>query len=287
MTSALGALAALPDRSFAANKRGLKRSLKFGMIQEGKSILDKLAVAKEAGFEGVEFEIDHAFAHKREILEAAEKTGLLLPGTVAGQNGRKFSHADPRVRAEGIENYKRGLQTTKEFGGTTVLMYPGTVNADNPYDVVHERMQESVRAVIPAAEKTGVRIAFENVWNHFLPSPLEARDFVDSFKHPLVGWYFDVGNVVTIGWPEQWIRILGKRIFKLDIKEFSRKREAEEGKRKGFDVQLMEGDCNWPEVMKALDEVGYSGGWGSAEVPGGGKERLRFIAERMERIFNL
>jgi L-ribulose-5-phosphate 3-epimerase len=289
-----GALAAVGMTSFArpavaaaSNRRGLKRSLKFGMIRQGETVLEKLMVARDAGFDGVEFEITVAESSKREILEACAKTGLAVPGTVSGANGRRFSHADPKVRAEGVENYKVALQTTRDLGGTTVLLYPGIVDADNPYDVVYERMQESVRAVIPTAEKTGTKIAFENVWNNFLLSPLEARDFVDSFNHPLVGWYFDVGNVVTFGWPEQWIRILGKRVFKLDIKEYSRTREREEGKRHGFNVELMEGDCNWPAVMQAVDDVGYTGGWGSAEVRGGDAERLRFIADRMQTIFNL
>lgn len=269
------------------NRRGLKRSLKFGMIREGETVLEKLTVARDAGFEGVEFEITVAMERTDEILAACSKTGLTVPGTVSGANGRRFSHADPKVRAEGIENYRKALQVTKELGGTTILLYPGTVDAENSYDQVYTRMQESVRGVLSAVDATGVRVAFENVWNNFLLSPLEARDFVDSFNHPLVGWYFDVGNVVTHGFPEQWIRILGKRVFKLDIKEYSRTREREEGKRVGFDVELMEGDCNWPAVMQAVDEVGYGGGWGSAEVRGGAGARLRFIAERMQQIFDL
>lgn len=288
MVAAAGATAfAAPQATQTANKRGINRALKYNMIRQGETILEKLTVARDAGFEGVEFGIEAAEEHTHEILEACAKTGMQVPGTVAGGNGRRFSDADPKVRGEAVERYKRGLQTTKDLGGTTVLLYPGIVDADNPYDVVYERMQESVRAVIPTAEKTGTKIAFENVWNNFLLSPLEARDFVDSFDSPQVGWYFDVGNVVTNGWPEQWIRILGKRVFKLDIKEYSRKMENEEGRRRGFGVELMEGDCNWPAVMQAVDEVGYSGGWGSAEVRGGDAERLRFIADRMETIFNL
>jgi hexulose-6-phosphate isomerase len=96
--------------------------------------------------------------------------------------------------------------------------------------------------------------------------------------------HFDVGNVVVYGWPEQWIRTLGKRIFKLDVKEFSRKLCDEQGRRKGFGVELLEGDCDWPAVMAALREIGYVG-WGAAEIPGGGRERLAEIARRMDRIY--
>ena len=102
----------------------------------------------------------------------------------------------------------------------------------------------------------------------------------------MIGWYFDVGNIVRYGWPEHWIRILGDRILKLDIKEYSRKKQQDEGIWKGFDVKLNEGDCNWPEVMKALNEINYKGGWGSAEVPGGDRARLKDISERMDQIFS-
>ncbi len=206
---------------------------------------------------------------------------------VAGSNGRKFSDPKAEIQAEGVTNYIKALEQVSALGGTTVLMYPGIVNAENPYDLVYKRMVKNTRKVIPTAIKTGVKVAFENVWNHFLLSPLEAARFVDSFKTDAVGWYFDVGNVVNTGWPEQWIRILGKRISKLDIKEYSRKKRDAEGPRAGFRVPLGEGDCNWPVVMKALNDIGYTRGWGSAEVPGGDRDRLTDISRRMDKIFSL
>jgi hexulose-6-phosphate isomerase len=139
---------------------------------------------------------------------------------------------------------------------------------------------------VPAAQETGVAICFENVWNNFLLSPLEAARFVDAFKSPMVRWYFDVGNIVRAGWPQHWIQTLGKRIFKLDIKEYSREKRDKEGMGKGFQVELGEGDCDWPEVMQALRDIHYTG-WGSAEVPGGDRERLKDIAQRMDKIFAL
>jgi hexulose-6-phosphate isomerase len=140
-----------------------------------------------------------------------------------------------------------------------------------------------VKKLFQEVEKTGVKIAFENVWNNFLLSPLECARFVDEINHPLIGWYFDVGNVVRYGWPEHWIETLGKRIMKLDVKEYSRKKMFEEGAWKGFDVELLEGDCNWPVVNAALRKVGYTG-WGSAEVPGGDRKRLLTISQKMDEI---
>src|SRR5438067_1920883 len=131
----------------------------------------------------------------------------------------------------------------------------------------------------------GVKIAIENVWNHFLLSPLEAARYVDEFNSPWVGWHFDVGNVITYGWPEQWIRVLGKRIQKLHIKEFSREKANKEGLGKGFSVEFLKGDNNWPAVMKALDEIGYDG-WGIAEQWGADSaEGLKKLSEEMDRIF--
>ncbi|MCA9311525.1 MAG: sugar phosphate isomerase/epimerase, partial [Phycisphaerales bacterium] len=126
-------------------------------------------------------------------------------------------------------------------------------------------------------------IAFENVWNNFLLSPLEAARYIDEFESANIGWYFDVGNIINYGWPEQWIRILGHRIGKLDIKEFSRSKRNDEGLWKGFSVNLLEGDCGWDRVMAALRDINYRG-WATAEVGGGDEARLRDIAERMDRI---
>jgi hexulose-6-phosphate isomerase len=126
----------------------------------------------------------------------------------------------------------------------------------------------------------------ENVWNNFLLSPLEAARYVDEFDADSVGWYFDVGNVVRFGWPDQWIRILGQRIGKLDIKEYSREKQKNEGLWKGFQVEIGEGDCDWPAVRKALLEIEYHG-WATAEVRGGDRTRLQEIAERMDRVLDL
>lgn len=138
--------------------------------------------------------------------------------------------------------------------------------------------------ILPFAEKSGVTIAIENVWNNFLLSPLEAVRYVDQFKSKRVGFYFDVGNIVAYGWPEQWIRILGKRIARVHIKEYSRKIADSQGRSAGFKVNLMEGDVNWPAVMKALDEIGYSG-WTTIEQPGGNSpEGLKDLCDRLVKI---
>lgn len=261
----------------------LKKSLKFDMVKEDLSILDKFKLLKDLGFDGVELETPNNLPMK-EVLQARDKTGLEIPGVVCGATWKsQLSHRDPAVRAEGVRLVKQSLNDCKQYGGTTVLVIPGVVGEETSYQDAYVRSQEEVKKLFSEVEKTGIKIAFENVWNNFLLSPLECAKYVDEINHPMIGWYFDVGNVVRYGWPEHWIEVLGKRIMKLDVKEYSRKIHFEEGAWKGFDVELLEGDCNWPAVNAALRKIGYSG-WGSAEVPGGNRDRLRIISQKMDEI---
>src|SRR5207302_4547696 len=196
-----------------------------------------------------------------------------------------LSDPDPAVRKAGLDGLIQSLRDAKAYGATSVLLVPGVVNKKVSYTDAYTRSQTEIRKAIPVAKELGVKIAIENVWNQFLLSPLEAARYVDEFESPWVGWHFDIGNVVTFGWPEQWIRILGKRIQKLHIKEYSRKKRDNEGLWKGFDVPFLQGDNDWPAIMKALDEIGYNG-WAIAEQGGGDSlEGLKDLSQGMSRIF--
>jgi len=248
----------------------LKKSLKFGMIKEDLSVLDKFKLVKDLGFDGIELDSPNDLDEK-EILNASH---WKMP----------LSDPDPAVRAKCVESMKSALRDTKQYGGTTVLLVPGVVNEKVSYTAAYERSQAEIRKILPVAVETGVKIAIENVWNNFLISPLEAARYIDEFESPMVGWYFDVGNIVRYGWPVQWIQALGKRIIKIDIKDYSRKKQTQEGIWAGFKVKLGDGDVNWQAVNTALKEVGYQG-WGSAEVAGGDRVRLQEISERMDRLY--
>jgi len=262
----------------------IRKSLKFGMIKEDLSVLDKFKLVKDLGFDGVELDSPNDLKEK-EILAARDKTNLEIPGTVNSYHWKMpLSDPDPSVRAQCIASMETALRDTKKYGGTTVLLVPGVVNEKVSYADAYQRSQEEIRKLFPVIEETGVKVAIENVWNNFLISPIEAARYIDELEHPMIGWYFDVGNIVRYGWPNQWIKILGKRIFKIDIKDYSRKKQREEGIWKGFDVKLGDGDADWPAVNAALKEVGYQG-WGSAEVPGGDRKRLQEISERMDRLY--
>ncbi len=262
----------------------IKKSLKFGMIKEELSVMDKFKLVKDLGFHGIELDSPNDLDEK-EILEARDKTGLEIPGVVNSVHWKSpMSDPDPKVRATCTESMKSALEATKRYGGTTVLLVPAVVNENVGYDEAYERSQTEIRKILPLAEKTGIKIAIENVWNNFLISPLEAARYIDEFDSPMIGWYFDVGNIVRYGWPEQWVKILGERIIKIDIKDYSRKKQTDEGIWEGFKVKLGEGSVDWSKVNAALKAVGYQG-WGSAEVSGGNRERLKEISERMDRLY--
>lgn len=264
-------------------RRPLRKAVNLGMVKAEASTLDKFKMLKELGFDGVELNRPGGPAVD-EILKARDATGLAIAGIMnAGHWKMPLSDPDPAVRAQGLEGLTAALRDAKAFGAPSVLLVPAVVKKDVSYADAWTRSQAEIRKAIPLADELGVKIAIENVWNQFLLSPLEAARYVDEFQSKSVGWHFDVGNIVLYGWPEQWIRILGPRILNVHVKEFSRTKCEKEGPRKGFQVELLEGDCNWPAAMKAIDEIGYRG-WIIAEVPGGDAERLKFLAERMERI---
>jgi L-ribulose-5-phosphate 3-epimerase len=266
-------------------KAQVRKAIMWDTVGVHGSVLDKMKAIKEAGFEGVEM-MSHM--NQEEVVRARDETGLVIPSVCGSEHWAKpLSDPDPNQREQGLDALKQTLRDAKRYGASSVLLVPAVVNEKVSYADAYTRSQAEIRKAIPLAEELGVKIAVENVWNHFLLSPLEAVRYVDEFNSPAVGWHFDVGNVVTFGWPEQWIRILGKRIQKLHIKEFSRKKRDKEGLWKGFDVPLLEGDNNWPVIMKALDEIGYRG-WGIAEQDGPDTiEALKDISGRMTKIFAL
>jgi L-ribulose-5-phosphate 3-epimerase len=269
-----------------AKRVTLKKSLGLGMIKEGTSLTDKFKIARELGFDGVELNspVDYTMS---EILEAKSKTGIELPTVVNKDHwSSPLSDPDPAVRKKCIDSIAKSLQEVKEMGGDTVLVVPGVVNEKVSYEQAYITSQQAIRELIPYAEKTGMQIALENVWNNFLLSPVEAKRYIDEINHPLVGWYFDIGNVLRYGWPEHWIKTLHSRIMKLHIKEFSRELMNSKGLWEGFKVDLLKGDNNWPVVMKAIREINHQGGWLTAEVNGGDRQRLKEISTQMDEIIS-
>ena len=247
----------------------IKKGLKYTMISEKLSITDKFKLAKDLGFEGLEVRV-HSNDDRREYLRASESTGLPIHGVL--------NSSDPDLR--GAVDFARYL------GATSVLYVAGRVNQKTAYDDNYRITQKILRDAAPYAEKHQVQVLVENVWNEFLLSPLEMARYLDEISSPWVAAYFDIGNVMRFGWPEQWIRILGKRIVKVDVKEFSRRRYVEEESWKGFDVPLGEGDVDWPAVRGGLQMIDFQG-WATAEIKGGDRARLADISARMDRVLGL
>lgn len=270
-------------RLTAGKRSTIKKAVKFGMVQEDLSVLEKFNLLKSLGFDGVEMDspsdLDIA-----EVVAASNESGLPIHGVVDSIHWKKtLSDPDAAVRKEGLAGLETALGDAKAFGASTVLLVPAVVNKMVSYADAYSRSQAEIRKVLPLAEELGVKIAIENVWNMFLLSPLECARYIDEFESEWIGWYFDVGNIVNYGWPEHWIRTLGPRILKLDIKEYSRSKRDEEGPYAGFRVELGEGDCDWAAVQDALADIGYEG-WATAEIPGGDRNRLKDIADRMDNI---
>jgi hexulose-6-phosphate isomerase len=277
-------LRAGPSARARSSARKLKKSLMFGMVEGGATLLDKFQMVRAAGFDGVELD-SPSDLHPEEVLEAMAKTGLEVSGMVDSVHWKDtLGDPDANVRARGVAALETALRDAKKFRATSVLLVPAVVNAKIAYDDAWQRSQAEIRKVVPLATELQVSISVENVWNQFLFSALEAARYVDAFESPWVGWHLDLGNVVNYGWPEQWIKVLGKRLRRLHVKDFSRKKRDTEGLWKGFDVELGQGDVDWHATMAALDAIGYEG-WGSAEVAGGGAERLKTVASQMDKLF--
>jgi len=247
----------------------IEKAVKYGMIGGNGTPEEKLAMIKELGFDGVEpgvgEKVDPA------VLKAAsEKTGVPIHGVVNGS----------------VNNIDNAIDRAVFYGASSVLLVAGRVKEDMPYAKNYEETQSTIRESIPYAEDKGILLLVENVWNDFLLSPLEAARYIDELESEQAGFYFDVGNCVRWGYPEHWIPVLGNRIKKLDIKEYSRQKQNDEGLWKGFNVKIGDGSVDWAAVRRELAAIGYTG-WATAEVGGGGRERLADIAARMDRVLDL
>jgi L-ribulose-5-phosphate 3-epimerase len=246
----------------------------LGAVTKG-PVLGHFRLLKDAGFEGVEL-ISPSALDRDEVLRARDETGLVIHGVSGGRHWKDtLSDPDPQVVERGLAAIRQELEDCKAYGGTTVLLVPAVVTKDVSYRDAYARSQANIRKVLPDAERAGIKIAIEEVWNKFLLSPPEFARYIDEFDSPWIGAYFDVGNVVEYGYPQEWIRELGKRILKVHIKEYA--------KEKRFSYPLGEGDIDWPAVRQALRDVGYDG-WITAEVPRKGLEEMKDVVRRMDQV---
>ncbi len=265
----------------AASDVWLKKTLKLYMVKPGATLKEKFAIAKEAGFEGVE--LDAPGFNVEEAKAAIEAVGIPIDGTVNGTHWSiRHSDPDPAVRAKALESCINGLKATAAVGGDTMLLVAGH-GKDGTATEVFDRAVANIKLAIPVAEEVGVKIAIENVWNHFLYDHEGGRDqsaeplaqFIDALGSPWIGVQFDIGNHWKYGNPADWIRTLGKRIIKLDVKGYSRERENWSS--------MAESDIPWADVRAALKEVGFTG-WLAAEMSSGDLAYLKQTSGEMDQL---
>ncbi len=252
----------------------IRKSLKWGMVQkaaEGMSLTEAFQKLRACGFEGVEPSLIGQVTEQNasEWIRASQASGLVIDGTVGG-------------RAEGLE---AGVDLTKKLGAESmlvVLAYPQGQPLQKTWNEAVARM----KAAAPHAEKQGVRMLIENVWNTFLISAFDMARFIDEVGSPAVGVHLDIGNQMRWGVAEHWVEVLGRRSGKLDVKEYDLEKAMKEGMRKGFDTPLGEGSINWPAVRAELAKTGFQG-WAAAEVKAGGWDYLADVARRMDKVLDL
>lgn len=249
------ALPALGKPARAAERLPIRKGVLLGMLPERLSLLERFRLAKEVGFELMECPTIRDQQEALAIRDAAAETGLRVHSVMNSDHWKyPLSSANSDDVARSMECMEVSLRNARLWGADTVLLVPAVVNPETRYEEAWERSRNQIRKLIPLAKDLQVVIAVENVWNKFLLSPIEMRDFIDSFGSEHIGSYFDVGNVMLTGYPEQWIRILGKRIRRVHFKDF----KTSVGTVEGF-CDLLEGSVNWAEVLKALKAVGYDG----------------------------
>src|SRR5919107_2163173 len=288
VTVGAAAMAALGPRGYcAAPKRNLRKAIMYSTIGVKGSVLEQFRAMKEAGFEGVE---PMGGMKRDEVIAAFKETGLAAASVCCHTHWQKpLSAPDEATRKVGFDGLVTSLHDAKAYGAGSVLLVPGVARNGVTYQECWDRSIVEIRKAIPVAKETGVKISIENVGNNFIVKPEQAVEYLDAIGSEWVGWHFDIGNVGGTGVPaEQWIGVIGKRINRIHVKDFRAKPTAAEATGRTR-PKLLDGDTNWPAVMKALDDAGY-GGWAISEQPpdqAADVGTARDLARRMERLFAL
>ena len=228
----------------------MKKGICIGSLPKDWSLEDRLALAARAGYHGVEIGTLEEPAERERAAAAARAAGVELPSIMAsGHWANPLSSPDEETRRNGIQNIRDSVDTAVAVGASVVLVVPAVVNDTQLYRDAYAVSLRSMRELAPYAAERGVRLGVENVWNRFLLTPREMRQYLDELDAPNVGLYFDCGNILNYGYPQTWIREMGDRIIKVHVKD--------------FDVNtrqfrhLLQGSVNWAEVRAALREIGY------------------------------
>jgi L-ribulose-5-phosphate 3-epimerase len=269
---ALAAVPAVPGRL------PIFTSVEYSMLPDTVDVPNRFQMAKDAGFERIECPTTRDPAEAQKMKDAAAAAGIEIHSVMNMDHWKyPLSSSDPAVVEKSLDGARVSLRNAKLWGADTVLIVPAVVNAETSYRDAYKRSQQNIRKLIPLAEELRVVVAIEEVWNKFLLSPLEFAKYIDEFESPWIRSYFDVGNVVLYGYPQDWIRTLGPRIAKLHIKDFSWRKLVAKW------VPLGEGDIDWHAIYAALRDIGYKG-TATVELPAGDPAYLKEVCRRLNAI---
>src|ERR1700737_2839926 len=256
----------------------VKKGVLLDMLPEDHSYADRFKLARAVGFEVVQAPTTPDQQAAEEIKKAADAANIRIDSVMNMDHWKyPLSSNDPAVVEKSLAGMRTSLHNAKLWGSDAVLLVPAVVNAQTSYRDAWVRSQKEIRKLLPLAEELKIVIAMEEVWNKFLLSPLEMAKYIDEFQSPWIKAWFDVGNVVLYGYPQDWLNTLGKSIVKVHIKDFK-------GKEDGYQwVNLGDGDVDWPAVRQAFADIGYSGS-AVVELEGGDESYLRDVSRRVDRL---
>jgi hexulose-6-phosphate isomerase len=256
----------------------IKKGLWLEMISPKLSYADRFKLARDTGFEVVQAPTEPDDRKAEELKKAAD-TAKIRIDSVMNMDHWKYplSSANAEVVEKSLAGVRTSLRNAKLWGSDTVLIVPAVLDPNTSYRDAWTRSQTQIRKLLPIAEENKTIIGIEEVWNRFLLSPLEMAQYIDEFKSPWIRAWFDVGNVLLYGYPQDWIRTLGKRISNVHLKDFKR------GDGTYAFVNLGEGDLNWPAVRQAFADIGYAGS-AVVELEAGDEIYLRDVSKRVDRL---
>jgi L-ribulose-5-phosphate 3-epimerase len=256
----------------------IKKGLLLDMLPKKLSYADRFKMAHDVGFDVMQAPTTPDQNTAEEIKKAADAAAIRIDSVMNMDHWKyPLSSSDPAVVGKSLTGMRTSLHNAKLWGADAVLLVPAVVNPQTSYHDAWTRSQKEIRKFLPLAEELKIVIAIEEVWNKFLLSPLEMASYIDEFQSPWIKAWFDVGNVVLYGYPQDWIRTLGKRIVKVHLKDFKRKEDGYAW------VNLGDGDVDWPAVRQAFAEIGYAGS-ATVELDAGDEAYLRDVSRRVDRL---
>ena len=269
---------------------------------------------KAAGFDGMEVQKwDASVSEARASRLTAEKHNIKIHSVMRGWT----DFNQPDNYDSDIESVKTALRAASAYGAEAVLLVPCRIggmqmpepwNFDVDFDpqtlqiktvaegdntffadyiAAHNTATEAtiraVESLIPTADKEGVRICLENVWNNLWCTPKFFAAFCKYFDDPWVGCYFDLGNHIKYARCEEWIKALGNSIAKLHIKGYKiNEIKGKLGGGPGDWIRVDQASVDWKSVRKLLAEIGYNGWITVEENVLSNEEYSRFLDQMIE-----